>query len=271
MHFSHLDYRLPQIEALQAGRIMYSGTTQPMALNGVYRKTGEKGQFIIKFIKSQRMSNVSSARELIAAWIAMELDLPVVEPVVIHVSQDFVESMRGRDGFLTASQSLGENFGSRYQSGFQELLAGQKFSGRMEETAMRIYGFDLFITNPDRGHQKNNVNTNGDEFLIFDHELSFSQIQVLPFLRSKTPWILLEHEKTLFQKHVFFPYLKGKAQDFTTFASDLDRINDGFWQKVDAFLPAAWRTSEVDEIRAYLTEIVNHRDEFADQLTQTLL
>jgi len=271
MKLSDPNYHLPQIEALRAGRVMASGTTQPMSLEGVDRETGEKGQFIIKFIKSPRMSEVSSARELIAAWIALELNLPVVEPVVIHVSQDFVESMRGREGFLTASQSLGENFGSRYKSGFQELLVGQKFSGKMEEMALRIYGFDSFITNPDRGHQKSNVNTNGEEFLIFDHELSFSHVTILPFLRSKTPWILSEHEKTLFEKHVFYPYLKGKEQDFTTFAFDLQRINDDFWQKVNAFLPAAWRTSEVDEIRAYLTEIVNHRDEFSDQLTQTLL
>ncbi|MBS4072154.1 MAG: hypothetical protein KGZ90_12535 [Algoriphagus sp.] len=271
MRFSDSQYYLPQIEALRANRVMSSGTTLPMSLEGVDRVTGVRDQFVVKFVKSPRMSPASSAKELIAAWVAMELDLPVVDPVIIHISQPFVESMRGYDGFIHASQSLGENYGSRYKAGFEELLAGQKFSGKMETDALRIFGFDLFVTNSDRGHQKNNVNTNGEEFLIFDHELSFSHVTILPFLRTKTPWIVLDHEKTLYQKHVFYPYLKGKVQDFSTFASDLQRIDDAFWQKVETLLPTAWNTSEVGEIRAYLTEIVNHRDEFADQLTQSLL
>jgi hypothetical protein len=179
--------------------------------------------------------------------------------------------MRGHNGFVSASQSIGENFGSRYQSGFQELLVAQKFNGKMEADALRIFGFDLFITNADRGHQRSNVITNGEEFLIFDHEMSFSHVSILSFLRSKRPWIISEHEKTLYEKHVFYPYLKNKEQDFTTFASDLQRIDDSFWEKVDTLLPVAWNTPEVGEIRNYLSEIVKHRDEFADQMTQTLL
>lgn len=271
MRFSDSSYRLPQIEALRANRVITSGTTLPMSLEGVDRASGVRDRFVVKFVKSPRMSPVSSAKELIAAWVGMELDLPIVEPVIIHISQEFVESMRGNEGFIHASQSLGENFGSRYKDGFQELLAGQKFSGKMEMDALRIYGFDLFITNSDRGHQKNNVNTNGEEFLIFDHELSFSHVTILSFLRTKTPWIISGHEKTLYEKHVFYPYLKNKEQDFFSFASDLQRIDDAFWQKVETLLPTAWNTSEVGEIRSYLTEIVKHREEFADQLTQSLL
>lgn len=271
MRFSDSSYRLPQIEALRANRVMSSGTTLPMSLEGVDRTTGDRGQFVVKFIKSTRMSEKASAKELIAAWIAMELDLPVVEPVIIHISEDFVKNMRSHNGFVSASQSVGENFGSRYKSGFQEILVAQKFSGKMEADSLRIFGFDLFITNADRGHQRSNVNTNGEEFLIFDHEMSFSHVSILSFLRSKRPWIISEHEKTLYEKHVFYPYLKNKEQDFTNFASDLQRIDDSFWEKVETLLPAAWNTPEVGEIRDYLSEIVKHRDEFADQLTQTLL
>jgi len=271
MHFSDPSYQFPQIEALRSGKVLSTGTTLPMSLEGVDRVTGERGQFIVKFIKSPRMSEKASAKELIAAWIAMELDLPVVEPAIIHISQDFVESMRGYEGYVTASQSVGENFGSRYRNGFQEILAGQKFSGRMEADSLRIFGFDLFITNADRGHQRSNVHTNGEEFLIFDHEMSFSHVSILSFVRSKRPWIISEHEKTLYEKHVFYPYLKNKEQDFTTFASDLQRIDDSFWEKVETLLPPAWNTTEVAEIRDYLFEIVKHRDEFADQLIQTLL
>ena len=271
MRFSSPDYRLPQIEALRSDQILFSGTTQPMTLEGVDKDSGERGQFVVKFIKSPRMSEKSSARELIASWIAMELELPVVEPVIIHVSEHFVDSMRGKEGFAVASQSVGQNYGSRYMAGYEDILTGQKFSMQMESDALKIYGFDLFITNTDRGHQKNNVITNGEQFLIFDHELSFSHISILPFLRSSTPWIFNESEKTLYQKHVFYNYLKGRVQDFTSFASDLQRINDDFWQKVETLLPTSWTTSEVGEIREYLSQIIKHRSDFSDQLTQSLL
>ena len=105
MRFSDSQYYLPQIEALRANRVMSSGTTLPMSLEGVDRVTGVRDQFVVKFVKSPRMSPASSAKELIAAWVAMELDLPVVDPVIIHISQPFVESMRGYDGFIQATQS----------------------------------------------------------------------------------------------------------------------------------------------------------------------
>lgn len=70
MRFSDIEYSLPQIEALRAGHILMTGTTLPMILEGVDRVTGERGQFVVKFKNANRMSLTSSARELIAAWIA---------------------------------------------------------------------------------------------------------------------------------------------------------------------------------------------------------
>jgi hypothetical protein len=271
MRFSDKTYSLPRIEALRAGHILSLGTTLPMVLEGVDINSGQRGQFVVKFRNSNRMSPASSARELIAAWIAMELELPVVEPAIVHISRDFVETLIGRDGYKAASQSVGENFGSKYRPGFQELLSGQKFSNIMEEMAMRIYAFDMLITNPDRGHQKNNVNTNGSEFLIFDHELAFSYISMLPYLRSKEPWVLVPNEKELYAKHVFYKYLKGEERNFEKITLDFERINEDFWKKVVAFLPKDWITDEIKEIRDYLTEIVLRKEVFAEQLTQTLL
>lgn len=270
MRFSDSSYRLPQIEALRAGHVLTSGTTLPMLLEGVDRKTHERGQFVIKFRKGDRMSEKSSAKELIAAWIAMELDLPVVDPVLIHVSPLFVDSMIGNKGYAAASLSIGLNFGSKFRSGFLEMQVGQKFSVIMEEQAMRIYAFDLFITNADRGHRKDNVLTNGNEFLIFDHELAFSYVNLLSFSRTKTPWIFGEAEKPLYRDHVFYRYLRNKERDFGNFTSELERLNDAFWQKVKEQLPKDWISEEVDEIQSYLSGIVAHKEVFTDQLSQSL-
>ncbi|MBK8521463.1 MAG: hypothetical protein IPL54_11560 [Chitinophagaceae bacterium] len=57
------------------------------------------------------MSIESSSRELIAAFIAMELELHVAEPVLVNVTPEFVETLIGKDGYKFASNSIGLNFG----------------------------------------------------------------------------------------------------------------------------------------------------------------
>lgn len=134
--------------------------------------------------------------------------------------------------------------------------------------ALKIYAFDLMITNPDRGNKKDNVITNGSEFLIFDHELAFSYLVTL--FKSTTPWLLVPKEKELYSNHVFYKYLKGEDRDFTKITLDYERLDSAFWQKVDDLLPDDWKSNEIKEIRNYLAEIVSRKEEFADQLTQTL-
>jgi hypothetical protein len=70
---------------------------------------------------------------------------------------------------------------------------------------------------------------------------------------------------------VFYKYLKGEERDFTKITLDYERLDGTFWQKVDDLLPHDWKSNEIKAIRNYLTEIISRKEEFADQLTQTLL
>lgn len=53
---SHSEYRLPVIEALNSFKIFETGTTAPMAINGVDVDSDERGQFVVKFKHNNRMS-----------------------------------------------------------------------------------------------------------------------------------------------------------------------------------------------------------------------
>ena len=267
--FTDPSYRLPTVEALSTFDLFDKGTTSPLAVYGVDISTGKRGQYVVKLKHSNRMTTTSSAFELIGAWMAMEIELPVVEPALVNLSAEFVETVQ--DGYRAASQSLGVNFGSKYQSGFSNIpYISFSLLDEFIETVKLLYVFDLFIANSDRGHQRDNVQSDGSNLLIYDHELAFSFSLMIPSFRNKTPWVLDEGDRDLYQKHVFYKLLKELKPDLTQQVAMLERFNVDFWTKVYATLPPEWINEQVMEIQPYLTSIVDNHTYFAESLNKTL-
>ncbi|MEX0812612.1 MAG: HipA family kinase [Chitinophagales bacterium] len=264
-------YRLPVVEALNSFDLFETGTTAPMAIWGVDSDTGERDRFVVKFKKHNRMTPVSSAFEFLGAWMAIEIGLPAAEPVVVNISDDFVSTLLGRDGYKAASQSLGFNFGTRYNSGITQIpQIGFKLNDTMLEQAKLLFAFDLFIQNIDRGHQKPNVGTNGEELFVYDHELAFSFIHQLPFLRSKTPWVLSSAESELYKKHFFYKRLKEEQIDFTAQVDKMDCFNDYFWNEVFTKIPKEFQVDKIKYVISYLKLTLDHRSEFVNSLNKII-
>lgn len=266
------NYSLPKIHALLGSHVLSTGTTEPMLIRGVNVDSGERNKYVVKFMQSPRMSPRSACFEILGAWIGKELGLDTIEPVVINISQEFVETLMGRAGYQNARSSLGLNFGSVYLEGYSELISGKNLlSNQLLEQAQQIFAFDMFISNSDRGAGKPNVFTNGEKFVIYDHELAFSFIMLLPFLRNKTPWILGEAEREMYEKHHFYSYLRNTQIDFNEFTERFFEINNYFWQRVNQLMPPEWFSEQIEEIKDYLNAITEHRKVFAEQLTKVLL
>lgn len=264
-------YRLPLVEAFNSFDLFDKGTTTPLAVWGVDTLNGERGEYVVKLKHSGRMSTTSSAFELIGAWMASELELPVVEPALVNISGEFVDTLKGREGYRAAYQSQGINFGSKYQAGFSNIPShSPRIQNDFFETAKLIYVFDIFISNIDRGHQRDNIQANGSTLLIYDHELAFSFVGILPSFRNKTPWILNDGDRELYVKHLFYKLLRDLKPDLTQQVAMLERFNSEFWRKVYGTLPAEWLDEKVLGISPYLTSIVENRIFFAESLNKTL-
>lgn len=264
-------YFLPIVEALTPGEVLSTGTTQPNIIRGICHQTQLKSDYVIKFRAAQRMSSEASARELVAAFVAMELDINIPPPAVINVSPEFVEVMRGEPNFLPASNSLGYNFGNEYiKEGYQTLVRGQKVPNELLERLKELFAFDVLINNPDRRIDKPNFLTNGKRELIFDHELAFSFTLILPFLRNKEPWLLKEQEMGWIGQNYCYDLLKGKDIDFSNFVAKLSVLNPNFWQKVISLVPSDWHTSQLTEIQTHIETIVQHKDVFTVELNRIL-
>lgn len=268
-------YSLPTIHALVGFKKMSNGSTEPMLLSGVDEDTGERGQYVVKFMKAPRMSTKAACCELLGAWIGKELDMTVAEPIVIHITGEFADTLVGQESYENASNSIGLNFGTAYRAGYIEMIVSSISSGnRLFDQSRDVLAFDSYLSNADRGAAKPNLLTNGDHYFLFDHELAFSFTSLLPFLRNASPWILNDSEKTMCRSHCLYPLLKNNVIDFQDFAEGFSRINDYFWERVEYFIPAAWLGEQKDflnDVRMHLQVLTTYKKEFSNSLTDVLI
>lgn len=217
------------------------------------------------------MSPEASARELVAAFIAMELDFNIPSPAIINVSAEFVQTMRGTPNFSVASNSLGYNFGNEYvKEGYQALIRGQRIPPELLERLQELFVFDILISNSDRRTDKPNFLTNGKQELIFDHELAFSFTLLLSFSKNKEPWLMKDQEMEWIRHNYCYGVLQGKDIDFSKFVAKFSVLNPNFWQKVSSLVPSDWQTSQLAEIQAYVQTIVQNKDVFKAELNRIL-
>jgi hypothetical protein len=267
------EYYLPVIEALIAGKVMSSGRTKPMIIQGVCSQTGEKGEYVVKLRGSSHLWQGSSQNEILGSFIAAELGFQLPHPVIVNISKELVENMQvqGHENHTIAFSSLGYNFGSTLEGGYQELQIGQTINKQLESRLLDLFGLDILIGNTDRRAAKPNFLTNGKDLLIFDHELAFSFIQQLPFARNPSPWLILPEDVDWLQWNFCYQRFKGNSYDFSNFVSRLDVLNEEFWVRAWELIPAKWRNLEFKVIKDYLTKVVNHKNEFASELNRVLL
>ncbi|HEX7905281.1 MAG TPA: HipA family kinase [Chitinophagaceae bacterium] len=268
MKLTDPEYFLPEIFALSCDKVLVSGTTQPMLIRGVCKITEMKSDYVVKFISSPRMSIMSSCSELVAAFIGLELGLNVAEPAIIDITNDFVETLRGKDGYKNASNSVGLNFGCKFVPGLMEFASRQQLSDNLYEQAEHIFSFDIFISNVDRRTDKPNMLTDGEKILLFDHELAFGF--VMDIIKNPKPWLISKSDLGWIKNHYFFPILKGNEHNFDAFVDKLTVLNDEFWDKLQKIIPAVWLTDHFDKIKNNLASLVLHKDQFKEQLNKIL-
>lgn len=265
-------YFLPEVEALEAYQPFSSGRTRPNLVRGVCRQTGERSEYVVKFKGSPQMFPGSSGKELLGAFIALQVDLQVAAPAIVHISADFVDTMEpGHENIAVAAKSIGFNFATGYMGlGYQEPMQGQKFPDEVLQKLMDLFAFDVFISNPDRRVGKPNFITNGQDIFVYDHEMAFSFLEVL-FGGSIEPWLIPDADVYWIGNHFSYSMLKGRNINFTGFAERLGLLDDGFWLKARQLMPPEWDNGLVTSIYNYLDKIVQHRNRFALELNRILL
>ena len=223
----------------------------------------------MKFRGAGRMSSEACMRELLAAFIARQMEIPVISPVIISISQAFVDLLQGTNSWEYANKSLGYNFGSEYIKRYSTIIPNQIFTDRQLHCAKAIFAFDVTIQNPDRTNEKPNMITDGNEIIIYDHELAFSFL--MNIFPNPRPWEIQDTDLGWIKNHCLWPTIRHKPYDFEEYFSRFNNLDEDFWVTAKNLIPAEWLTDQFDKIKQHFLAICNNKDAFILELKKLML
>lgn len=225
---------------------MTSGRTRPLVL--ACEEAGEEAddptEYVVKLRGSLETGEVGLACELVASLLARFLDLPVPEPAIVEVTEEFTRSVPDGTSREALRKSLGLNFGSRYlPGGYITWPKGKLVPPALRPVASEVIAFDAFIQNPDRTAQRPNLLWKDEELVLFDHELAFSFLYAIG--GPAEPWT--DSFEGPLRSHVFYQPLKSLLAPLDRFQGAVDALADDRIHAMIQAVPPEWRTGSEGE------------------------
>ena len=263
---------LDTVTAVRFDRRMGSGKTWPCLLS-CERKDGEEIELVAKFSGSCERQVGGLVAEAISAMLAVDLDMPVPEPLLVEFDSEFVELIRARDPGVAerAERSVPVAFGSRkLPPGFALLPIDKAIPLSLRVQAAEIFAFDMLIQNPDRRPVNPNCLLNGNTFACFDHELAFVTRGIIGW---RPPWQVggLEMFKGP-AHHIFYNQLQGKQHNFSRLEGAWQAVSDARLNEYRNALPAAWAEDGgvADETLGYIVQVRENIDSALAEVARIL-
>ncbi|TAE87752.1 MAG: hypothetical protein EAY81_03785 [Bacteroidetes bacterium] len=268
------NYYLPIVEALTALDEAKDSANKPILLIGVDQKTGEKGEYYVKLNAAERMQyGNAKCKELIAAFMAMELDLPVVPPAVVNISSEFVATTQGKPYFQVVSSSIGYNVASKNVLGMQTLSPSQKLYPKQLKLAPLVFAFDILIQNPDRTFDnggKPNILTDGEQFVLLDHELAFGFSDPFVLGKNNTPWHINATDMRWIRNHILFKHIDHQSTNYNLILDKFSIFDAHFWKQIDNLVPHEWKTDITVSIKQHVDSMIENKSKFVQSLNQLI-
>jgi hypothetical protein len=254
------NYHLPEVIPLQWVRTLSSGANKPVVIRGIDGAAHESGEYVLKYRGAERMDEAACRRELLAAWIAAEMDIAVPEPVIIQVDAGFASCLPDNIQAIVATRALGPNFGNRFIEGKTIFQPGAMLTPELRQSAARVFAFDLLTQNADRRHEKPNAFLANGAIYAIDHELAFGFLSMLPMFANPNPWILNQTDVLAARQHLFYPALRSYSDvDWGAALGAIHKLTPLFWQRVSELIPENWKDDgEISRIQNHFDSIQQH-------------
>lgn len=262
-------YYLPHIFAQTLFDDFQEGTNLPVLISGVDTSNNTSGRYVLKMMSSERMSPDACMKEIVASFIATELGIPIPEPTVILITDEFISSQKGDQRYLRLSKSLGKNFGNKYYPGFVTWNYDKALFNVQFIDFQKIFIFDMFIDNTDRSSEKPNIMTDHQNILIIDHEIAFGFTQLL-FGDNADKDLITKSQYANLDKHVLYKYLRGNDFLCDAFMDSFTNINDNFWHRVLSFVPDEWQNDNLEKIMKILNFKINNIIQYKTEIMRCL-
>jgi hypothetical protein len=263
---------LSEVVAIRFDRVMKSGRTAPL-LMACERTNGEVIEVVAKFAGGKHLGPLGLMRESLCAMLAKDLGLPVPECFVVRIDPNFVASIARSAPAVAATlaTSLPLGFGSaRLPAGFSAWMPERRIPKAMRASAAEIFAFDLLVQNTDRRPDNPNLQSRGDLFAIFDHELA---LMIEGVLFWKPPWEPGSLEAAAApDKHLLRRKLQGTEPDLTRLVGAWEAINDQRLAEYRSALPLEWAepSESAEAAIAFLRNLRDHVYPAAQEVLRVL-
>jgi hypothetical protein len=254
--------------AVRFDRIAERGRNEPLRI-AVETQDGEEREVFLKPSGRAEVGIEGMANELLAACIAAHLGLPVCEPLLVHISPEWVGSILDPELRAVLVRSSPVAFASTSAgTGWRPWTAEDRIIGSRRQSALSIFAFDAFTENRDRIRSNPNLLVRGDTFRIIDHELCF-KLRLCLFPRPE-PW-RLGYLDTLTgagpNGHVFGALLKGdRYLDVASLKPAWSSLSDEVLSDYGAAMPPEWH-----EATEPVADALKHLKAVRDRIDECLL
>jgi hypothetical protein len=218
--------------------------------------------------------------EVIGNLLARKVGVDTPEPVLVHLSQEFVEASHlvidRHDGLKNKGSKLLPGYGAGCEflsPGLLTLERGGDLTDNQLPQAMRIYAFDLMVQNIDRSFESDrrpNCGYFGNRLVAYDFEMCFSF--VLSLFNPHKAWEVSRHR--LNTPHIFYSqlrkYLCKQKVDFRPFINDLAALDLAEVAEIMQNLPQGWGMYS-SKVKAHLHEVISNHSDFELELNRSLV
>ena len=210
----------------------------------------------------------SLAREVLAACLAIDLNLPVPAPYLVEIPSTLASVVTdpGIAERLGASSPIG--FGSaKVGNQFNVWTSGSRVTESMLPSALGAFVFDAVIDNADRKPSNPNCLIAGDRLHLIDHELAFPSTAGLPGWRP--PWqagALSWLDRA--DGHLFCRELKKRNLDFGPLRRLWSAISDDRLLEYQQAVPPEWDAAHA-AVQEALERVRNARENLDGVIAET--
>ena len=262
---------LPSLIATRWIEFKGSGRTRP-ALIGCDLPEGGEIECVVKLGGHKESAAHQPVCELIAALLALDLGLPVAEPLLVEITPAFAAHAipaTNAPARVRCLQAVGWSFATRHlPSGFSILPVGKPHGRQLLPALAELYAFDGLIQNADRSPTNPNCLVKGHELRFFDHDQAFGFL--LDFL-GVGPVSKVESYAFL-NRHLARPHLTRDRSLFNRLEGAWEAITDDTLAGYFELLPDAWPGKETyfPRIETYLRDVRRELASALDAITLSL-
>jgi hypothetical protein len=218
-------------------------------------------EVVVKFSSFCDQQQENLAMEALAACLAGDLRLPIPEPLLVAIPDEWIAIVPDEQRKKRILASSRVAFGSKLVTGGYSIWTPDTpISEAMVDPAASIFAFDAIIQNPDRRTSNPNCLIRGESIRIFDHELAFGHKLVLkwqpPWTKDGLNWLETKGA------HIFRSRLRRSMIDFDAIKAAWIAITDNRLTGYKSGLPAEWMPAVVSRVQSAITLVQEARENF---------